>query len=264
MKDYTDFDFGACQQRIVDAYNLTEGHKNDADGYNCPICKNKEFLAVLDDGGDIVNKYCDCHSIREALRRARNSGLDDVLKDYTFEKFVDTEAWQKENKRKAICFCEDKNATLFFIGGQPGCGKTHLCSAICGYYIKAGYDVVYMRWVDDSKKLKAQINDFNAYQSEIEKFKKVCVLYLDDFFKTRRGEEPTNGDINLAFEILNSRLNSKDKITIISSEKTFEELLNYDEALMSRIYQKAGNYKIIVGRNIEKNYRLKEERTDFY
>lgn len=246
------------EQHKVDFFNNNIGHKNEIDGYDCSICKNKEFIAKLDESGNEIFAYCKCHRIREMLRRAKNSGLGNILVDYSFDKFIASEGWQKENKAKAQEFCADAAARWFYIGGQVGSGKTHLCTAICAHYIKAGSDVIYMLWVEEAKKLKALVNDYYEYQQLIDKYKKTAVLYIDDFLKVQNGEEPTKADINLAFEILNSRLLSKDLITIISSEKTLIDLLQYDEATMSRIYQQTGNYKIIIEKDLKKNYRLKE------
>ena len=114
-----------------------------------------------------------------------------------------------------------------------------------------------MMWCEDSKKLKALINE-PEYQSEFNKFKNVPVLYIDDFLKTQHGELPTKGDINIAFELLNHRLMNSDLITIISSEKTLSDILTYDEATMSRIYQKTGPYKTNTAKDIHKNYRLRD------
>jgi DNA replication protein DnaC len=115
-----------------------------------------------------------------------------------------------------------------------------------------------MLWCEDSKRLKALVNDFTEYQNEINKFKNVDVLYIDDFLKTQHGEQPTKGDINLAFEILNHRLMNPDQITIISSEKTLTDILTYDEATMSRIYQQTKQYKTNIAKDLNKNYRLKD------
>lgn len=162
---------------------------------------------------------------------------------------------------KQYCFTVDtgylvlrRNGRIFITGN---CGKTHICTAISAHYIKAGQEVKYMLWCEESKKLKSLVNDV-SYQSEIGIYKNVDVLYIDDFLKVQNGEAPTKGDINVAFEILNHRLLDNDKVTIISSEKLLDELMQYDEATMSRIYQKTGRYKLNVERNTDKNYRLKE------
>ena len=246
------------KQMQVDSYNKSKGNLNEADGYNCDICLNKGYIARLDENGYEVHRNCSCQKKRATLRRARKSGLGDILRDYKFDKFNATEDWQIDLKNKAQAFCRDDSARWFYVGGQPGCGKTHICTAIAGHYIKAGLDVQYMLWCEDSKRLKAIVNEFAEYRDEISKFKDVDVLYIDDFLKTQHGELPTKADINLAFEILNHRLMTPEKITIISSEKTLKDILTYDEATMSRIYQQTGQYKTNIAKDLKKNYRLRD------
>jgi len=246
----------------IKGYNNSIGNLNENDGYNCDICRNKGYISEIaknEQFGYLYEKRvsCKCLKTRETLKRAKRSGLGNVITNFTFDKFIVTEEWQKQLKEKAQKFCKDNNAKWFYVGGQVGSGKSHICTAIVAYYIKAGYEAQYMLWVEESKKLKALITDFHEYQKAIEIYKETPVLYIDDFLKTRQGETPTQADINLAFEIINHRLISDEKITIISSEKTLAEILEYDEATMSRIFQKCGDYKNVIERDIKKNYRLR-------
>lgn len=244
------------ERRKIDLYNQSEGNLNEVDGYNCDICHNKGYIARLDENGYEVYKECQCRKTRATLKRAKRSGLGDIITEYTFNKYKDSEEWQKLLKNTAQAFCSDDMANWFYIGGQVGCGKTHLCTAIAAHYIKAGREVKYMLWSEEAKNLKTIAND-PSYQKEIHLYKTVDVLYIDDFLKTKNGESPTPADINLAFEIINHRLLESDKVTIISSEKTLDELMDYDEATMSRIYQQTGKYKLNIGKDREKNYRLR-------
>lgn len=244
------------EQRKADWYNQSVGNLHEQDGYNCDLCKNKGFIARVDENDCEVFVVCKCQKTRSALNRAKRSGLGNIITEYTFNKFDDTEEWQKRLKEAAQAFCADSEAKWFYIGGQVGSGKTHICTAIAAHYIKAGADVKYMLWCEESKNLKSVVNDV-IYQDEIEIYKTVDVLYIDDFLKVQNGENPTHADIKLAFEIINHRLLDKDKITIISSEKMLDELMDYDEATMSRIYQKTGIYKLNIPKDRSKNYRLK-------
>lgn len=257
MPEKTEHTAAEWAQMQVDAYNKSKGNLNEFDGYNCEACLNRGYFAYINEKGYEIHKECKCMRIRKTLQLAKRSGLGDILADNTFKKYIVTEEWQKAIKEKAQAFCEDDAAKWFFIGGQVGAGKTHLCTAISAHYIKAGFDTQYMLWVEESKRLKAIVNDFPLYKERIDKYKKADVLYIDDFLKTKSGELPTQADINLAFEILNNRLIDNEKITIISSEKTLAEILEYDEATMSRIYQQTGIYKINIDRDIKKNYRLR-------
>ena len=257
IEKYAQMSYRERRQVIIDIENGIAGNLNEEDGYNCDECKNRGYIWKLNDEDMDTRVDCKCKSTRETLRRARKSGLGDILIDCTFEKFNATEEWQIDLKERAKDFCRNPDAKWFFIGGQPGSGKTHICTAIAGYYIKKRYDVKYMLWCEDSKRLKALIND-PEYQGELNKYKNVDVLYIDDFLKTQHGEQPTKGDINIAFELINHRLMNPDLITIISSEKTLSDILTYDEATMSRIYQKTGIYKTNIAKDIGKNYRLKD------
>jgi DNA replication protein DnaC len=103
------------------------------------------------------------------------------------------------------------------------------------------------------------VND-PQYNEDIHFYKTVDVLYIDDLFKTGRGvgkkaQMPTEADINLAFEIINSRSIQR-KPTIISSESTIYEILNIDEAIGSRINKMCGVYCFNIGAKNTKNYRM--------
>ncbi len=246
-----------------DIFNETEGNLHEYDGYNCKHCKNKGIIHIVQENpfnGAFMpaQSLCKCATMRDTLRRARRSGLGNILIDYKFDKYETAEEWQQTLKEAAQKFCTDEGAQWFYIGGQTGAGKTHLCTAIAAHYIKAGYDCAYMLWVDDSIKLKSVKNDFEKYQPMIDKFKKVDVLYIDDLFKTQDGTAPTTADVALAFELINSRMNADNKITIISSELTLPRLLEIDEATGGRIYQLTGDYKLNIAKDINKNYRLKQ------
>lgn len=249
------------EEQVKD-YNNSIGTLNESDGYNCDTCHNKGYVSEKAQNEQFGYWYerripCKCAKTRETLKRAKRSGLGNIITDYTFDKYIVTDNWQKNLKEKAQRFCNDNNAEWFFVGGQVGSGKTHICTAIAAHYIKAGYETQYMLWVEESKKLKALITDYHEYQRVIEPYKETPVLYIDDFLKTRQGVIPTDADINLAFEILNHRLMSDRKITIISSEKTLGEMLEYDEGTMSRIFMECGDYKNIIERDRNKNYRLR-------
>lgn len=243
-------------QRQIDLYNDSEGSLHLIDGFSCDECKNKGYIARLDKNLNEIHTDCKCRVVRKTLARIKRSGLGDMLADCTFEKYKAVDPWQIHCKEKAQAFCSDDESKWFFIGGQVGCGKTHLCTAIASHYINTGAEVRYMLWAEDAKRLKALVNDI-SYQEKIDIYKSVDVLYIDDFLKTRQGETPTTADINLAFEILNHRLLDREKITIISSEKLLDEIIDYDEATMSRIKQKARRYTLNIKRDRSRNYRLK-------
>ena len=236
--------------------NETKGDLHEKDLYYCEKCRNKGYIYKLNSNNEIVSVRCECLKVRKSIKALQDSGLQEFIESKTFESFKVTENWQKRNKELAQMFINQDQVKWFFIGGQVGAGKSHLCTAMCGELLKQGKPTRYMLWSEVSKKLKANINE-DTYFELLEPCQQVDVLYIDDFFKVRKGQLPTSADVNIAFDLLNSRLFSKDKITIISSEFTLNELLPVDEGVISRIVEKAGCFVINIASDTTKNYRLK-------
>jgi DNA replication protein DnaC len=196
----------------------------------------------------------------------KRSGLKDIIRDYTFDKFVASEPWQQTIKEAAVNYSENPNG-WFALFGQSGCGKTHLCTAISRKFLLDGKRVVYMLWRDEIVRIKDAArggDDSEELRKLLDRYKTADVLYIDDLFKTGRAADntmpkPTPADINYAFEIINYRYNNPALLTIISSEMTIDELLDIDEAIGGRIYERATAFTI--GKSREKNYRLKKAVT---
>ena len=244
------------QRRKAEAYNRTAGK---LEGYDCRECMNRGYSYTTDESGYLISVPCKCMTIRNNKRRIEQSGLADLLSRYTFKAWQTDEAWQKEILDGAKRFAANPDG-WFSVSGKPGTGKTHICTAICGALMRKGYDVRYMLWRDAATTLKANSTaDAAAYSHEITPLKTVQVLYIDDFFKTGGKRPPTVMDANLAFEIINARYNARDLITIVSSERSLDELMRIDEATASRIYErtkKNRNYYNLAGMS---NFRMTQE-----
>lgn len=249
-------------QTRVDTANAEKGNLNEKDGYNCDLCMNRGFFEkVKEENGRFYESRidCVCMKARKSIRLMRKSGLNDVIRECTFEKWDSSENWQRNIKEIALTFVEDCQG-WFFIGGQSGSGKTRICTTICRSFLLAQKEVVYMQWREESSKLKFSGNDHEKSSEQLKRFKTAEVLYIDDLFKCGKNQDgsmqrPTSADIGLAFEILNYRYNKPELLTIISSELTTAELLEIDEAIGSRIYDRAKS--INIQRSRTKNYRLK-------
>lgn len=231
-------------------------------GYNCSKCKNRGDIAVYRNGVfNLVN--CDCLDIRETIKLMEESGLGNLLKEKSFDKYECKEDWQKYIYNKAKAFInDDKN--WFFIGGNNGSGKSHICTAMVKEFLKQGLPTKYMLWVDESIELKQAITNGEDYQEAIQRLKNVQVLYIDDFLWADKDHPITSADIRLAMEILNYRYNkartdkSKRWITIISSERSTGEIIDINEAVGSRITEMTKpDYYLYIAKDRNKNYRLK-------
>lgn len=250
----------AAEKRILDRVQDLE----DKRVYDCSKCKNRGFLyeIVTEEGQPRIIRFeCDCMRIRRSFYRMKKSRLESTIRQHTFKSFNAQAPWQQDMLQKAREYSETglDRGMWFFIGGQPGCGKTHLCTAIAREALYRG-DLSYMVWPEESQKLRALSSDPAGYRAAIDPFKTVQTLYIDDLFKPAKDFKgnlmpPTATDVRLAFEILNQRyINGLP--AIISSEWTLPELTDIDEAVASRICEKSRGYSVSITRDRRKNMRL--------
>ena len=263
------------EQRQVDSYNampgnLCGGYTNSdnnqvaGDGYNCPLCLNRGDIAVLTERNGVFYRQfaqCKCMSIRRSIWRMKASGLEKSIKDYTFKTFIVREPWQQRMLDTANGYLAEgvKEGKWLYFGGQVGCGKTHICTAVAG---KLLYErpLLYVVWPQVSKTLKAIVNDAEEYSKQVTKLETIEVLYIDDLFKPVKDDfgkmlPPTPADMRLAFEILNYRYINK-LPTILSSEWGISECTDMDEATGSRIAERSRGFNMMVGRDRSRNQRL--------
>lgn len=213
-------------------------------------------------GGVIINhetgraRECGCMTEARNIHRIAAAGLPD---EYTFDSYKTTNEWQRIVKTKARAFVADKGGKWFFIGGQSGGGKTHICSAIVRELIRSGKSIQVFRWADMADRLKGYKNDSDRYDKELRKFLDADILFIDDLFKTKK--EASDADIGLAMQIIDDRYN-KHRVTIISTERMLDDIRRaHDfegEAIASRIKERCGEYCFNIPRNPSKNYRFKE------
>ncbi len=226
------------------------------DGVDCPICKNRGYIAVVKNGY-VIDEECECLIERRVNLYLEKSGLSDIAKRYTFENYVETEAWQKGIKKLALEYVEkDWNKHWFFIGGQSGVGKTFICTAIEIALMKKGLKGYYMLWQDEIARIRALKFQSDKLDDTLDKLTNVKVLYIDDLFKAYNGQIDKE-DFNLTMNLLNIRY-KENKTTIISTELTLDEIKNLDRALGGRIYERTTEkYSLSITKNDEKDYRKK-------
>lgn len=99
-------------------------------------------------------------------------------------------------------------------------------------------------------RIKQNIMDEEVYNRELNQYTSAQVLYIDDLLKGRL----TETDINIMYEIVNYRYMNNMPV-IISTEKSTDDLLAFDEAIGSRLIEMCrGNIIQLQGREL--NYRL--------
>ena len=250
------FDPLALAKMKADTINASHGNLT---GLDCRGCLNRGSIAVPREDGSISFRDCDCMRIRRCIWEMERSGLKKIIREKTFEAYTATEEWQRAVKSGAERYAAEPNGWLLFCG-QSGSGKTHLCTAVCRHRLLAGDEVRYMPWRDAAAEMKALSLDNERRAEILRGFKSAQILYIDDLYKTGKAldgsSNPTGADIGLAFEIVNYRYINH-LTTIVSTEKTPQELVEIDEATGSRIIEMAGGNVYAIGRDQKRNYRLR-------
>lgn len=248
---------------MIDFMNEKVGELNKIDGVDCHICLNRGYIYYTDDGYEILSRKCECMKKRNIQRTINSSGLKDNFERYQMDNFETKESFQKHIKELALDFVNNhrkQNAvenyieSWFYIAGQVGSGKSHICTAISSELINQGYNFKYLDFAHDMSRLTNELRSGyvdvrEKAEREFETLTNVKILYIDDFLKTN--------DDRHVFDLINSRYGKNDLITIISSERIFDKNEVGLEGLPSRIYERAGKYYITINKDTNKNWRVK-------
>lgn len=232
--------------------------------YKCEKCRDTGWIEWKDDEGRTIVKKCACQLAKEAQAKLISSGLADVVSLQTFDSFKTDTPIQKKMKEVAqkyldalLSFPDNPRKPWMYIGGNPGSGKTHICTAVCGELLKHNIGVRYMQWLNEARKLKSSVND-EDFEEVASEFIDPPVLYIDDLLKQKYVDSPvfSEADIKIAFTILNARY-LMNKPTIISSEWGLTtQLLDADEGVFSRVFERCNGFIIKISRDTRNNYRL--------
>lgn len=221
-------------KQCLQQYTIDAQYFENAD--ECPICHGTGIVEYQDQDGFLRGKICKCQVEESEREYLKKSGLADQIERYTFDNFNPGTECQKMLLNSAKNFAANPSG-WFFVGGQSGSGKTHICTAIVRELIKTqNVTVRQMRWQDDSIKLKSSAMDNFDYWRMFEKFSKPNRLFIDDFLHG----ELKPADTRLAFQLIEARYENSNTITIINSEKSLEEIYKEDEAIGGRIIERCG------------------------
>ena len=220
----------------------------------CEMCGDVGYRIYWQDGYQYAEE-CDCLPRIQSEAKMKQAGVN---REMTFDNWVSDWDYQIEMAAKAWEFADGGylSGQWLFVGGQAGCGKTHICTAVVNKLLQTNIGCRYMTWRDEAVQLKALVNEQQEYHARLMELCNAPVLYIDDFWKTQKGMKPTQADVNLAFQIINARYQDKKWTTIISCEYSTEELMAIDEAVGSRIHERSKAYRVYIEQDATKNYRV--------
>lgn len=234
---------------------------NCKSSYKCEKCCDTGWVMKGQQGIYTIVEDCECARIENAKRQWKASGIDVENCTQSFDNFQVCSTDARRAKMAAITYLrnfesiKEKNnisSNSIFFCGQPGSGKTHLSVALGVSLLKKGIKVVYMPYRDAASKIKQNMLNHEEYNRIVSKYKYCDVLLIDDLFKGKVSES----DINIAFEIINYRY-TKHLPIIVSSEYTVNRLLDFDEAVGSRIIEMCRGYVVEIKRDRCNNFRMR-------
>jgi DNA replication protein DnaC len=243
---------------------ITEGERLTSPSCECVRCGGTGWIPAPDKeaNGTVYTMYapCPCVEARRMRKIAEQSGLKAAMDVMTLKTFEQNAPFRSTLFKLAVDFLASPGKEWLYIGGQPGSGKTHICTAACVELLERGIPVRYMLWTDESLSILANRMDSEESAELLEPLKTVEVLYIDDLFKDEKKDgrlSPSPASEKLAFEIINARYTRKLR-TIISSEWDLETLIDKDQATFSRVYQMCTDkYRRYIAPDKAKNWRLK-------
>lgn len=249
-------DFSAILKEISESHQRATGERKP-EQYECPKCKDTGYVFQRDEKGNEIACRCECIAIKQAKDIIKRSGISTEFQKKNFEDFLTKGDLRLINARtKAMQYVQHfvkteharYNSIMFY--GQVGAGKTHLGMAICSELMKCKVPVIYMAYRNAVTRIKQNIIDEKIYHQELNQYTLARVLFIDDLLKGRL----TETDINILYDIVNYRYMNNMPI-IISTEKEPRELLEFDEAIGSRLIEMCrGNIIQLQGKDL--NYRL--------
>lgn len=246
-----------CDDKYVNR-QVERGNNEKGSLTDCPVCKGKTIVYKAVWNEDVgywscVGSRCKCRATYESRKRLKESGLANIVDGKTFDNYVVENEAQHIAKTKAQRY---ENG-WFYIGGQSGFGKTHLCTAIAAKKIDSGVETLYMPWVDVIGDLKREYYR-DGFTELLDKYKRVKFLYIDDLFKVKDLDAThiQRVEMEIAYQLLNYRyINNLD--TVISSEFKLDELNKMDSAIAGRIKEKCGRNFVGITKDANKNWRTK-------
>lgn len=229
--------------------------KEPIDGVDCPKCLNRGVFARIGDDGYVRIVECDCKKKRSQARLSRLTGIPEAAsKKMTFETFDVKAEWQGKMLERAENFLMS-NADILFLGGQTGCGKTHLGVAASNAAVSVGIQTLMISWPSASKSLKSKANS-PEYFEEIAVYKNAGLLFIDDFLSA--GGIPSSADLSIAAEIVSERL-ALCRRMVICSPYTLRELYNLLPKISGEIYEHAKGFYFNIVHDTSKDFRLKSK-----
>lgn len=264
-------DLGAILLKSGFAAGATEGGQPEyklcgTDCENCKAAGGRGWWTIpehrTDDGILVGETTIMCEKRRECKKLGQyfddwvkrcieSSGMPEELLKKKINDYQAAQEWQSILKRKAVEYVRQTDDRRFdgwlLLSGQSGSGKTHLCAAVANKLLADGKAVKYTTWPD----LMRAVKSFDY--EPLDAAKRAKVLLLDDLYKM----EPSREEAKATYELIEHRYTER-LVTLVTTERTANELMEIDEAVAGRIVERCGPNWANISKNPTKNWRVRD------
>jgi len=201
--------------------------------FQCEICDGEGKVFSENEKGIAYLTDCACAALKKRWHVVEDAGIPGKFVDADFDSYIKHHRSQGIAKRVAEDFVvdfikskKDFNRGLIFMGA-PGLGKTHLAVAIVK---RLGFDEgVHCRFVDFFQLLADIRHGYSEDMSDqafIKPYLDARVLVIDELAKGRN----TEWELTVLDQLISSRYNSADKVTIFTTNYPSEMRIDIKEA----------------------------------
>ena len=176
----------------------------------------------------------------------KTSRMPDYLLRKSIDNFTITQWWQ-QNLMTTLSMWQLEDNKWVCITGGPGTGKTHVCSALVNELLGRGIGVIYTYYGEIIEAVKYRDQAF------LDMIRNAPVLFLDDLYKGNI----TFQEIKETAMLINYRY-THDLVTLITTEKTPDELFDIDQATTGRIISRCDGCWADLPHDKESDYRIKD------
>ncbi|MGG3808762.1 ATP-binding protein [Geobacillus thermodenitrificans] len=250
--------------------------------YECPQCKDTEFIFYRDEQGYEFVRPCECRERKAWKRRFKQALIPDEFVHANFENFKRVTKYQQDMYDMTISYLNefavikhddgttkkimsDKNLGLIAVVGEQrlrelpagkraemkqmhnnfGVGKTHLQIALAKRLIKDGFNVLVVSdvaFMDELSQAKRMNDEGETLNRLLQSAIDADVLVWDDIGKAKWSEAKEA----LYYQIINERYRKQKPIVFNSNEDrgTLSEKIGY--AAASRLIGQCGPYLLEV------------------
>jgi DNA replication protein DnaC len=200
--------------------------------FHCDICDDEGKVFRENEKGIAYLSDCECKALKKRWHMVEDAGIPGKFVDAEFDSYINHHRSQGIAKRVAEDFAQDLmnstkdfNRGLIFMGA-PGLGKTHLAVAIIK---KLGFEKgVPCRFVDFFQLLADIRHGYSEDMSDqafIKPYLDARVLVIDELAKGRN----TEWELTVLDQLISSRYNSADKVTIFTTNYPSEMRIEIKE-----------------------------------